>query len=269
MINCPKCGAGNQVGTLFCRSCGDRLNLDEIRPPTEDEVRRAQGFDLWKWLRIARRAAVFALVIFFLYVIVGFFRQPAVTAIAVPAGAEKVAAEKKTDALFRVGLKPAVQPFSSSELTALADGMLGLPVQAENAGMALAPEHMEVEVLPSGLLRATLRCRLMGMTVYNTVIYKVETGDNGPSVRPVTALFGRIHLPGFAQSFVTGRLEALFANSPDLQYLKTHASAVSVDGGDGLLTLTLPAGIRDAAMRDELQRVIEVRAARKKTDAPK
>ena len=111
-------------------------------------------------------------------------------------------------------------------------------------------------------MRATLRCRLMGMAVFNTAIFRVETGDAGPSVRLVTAMFGAIHLPGFAQSFVTGRLESVLAASPEAKYLKGHASAAAVDMDAGRLSLTLPAGISDKATRDELEQALAARAAR-------
>ncbi|MBR6471691.1 MAG: zinc ribbon domain-containing protein [Victivallales bacterium] len=32
MFRCPKCGTDNMLTAIFCRGCGERLNLDEIRP---------------------------------------------------------------------------------------------------------------------------------------------------------------------------------------------------------------------------------------------
>ena len=32
MLRCPKCGADNLLSAVFCRSCGDRLDLDKIKP---------------------------------------------------------------------------------------------------------------------------------------------------------------------------------------------------------------------------------------------
>ncbi|MBQ4479656.1 MAG: zinc ribbon domain-containing protein [Victivallales bacterium] len=32
MLRCPKCGTDNMLTAIFCRGCGERLNLDEIRP---------------------------------------------------------------------------------------------------------------------------------------------------------------------------------------------------------------------------------------------
>lgn len=34
MLNCPKCGADNLLTAIFCRNCGERLELAEIKPDT-------------------------------------------------------------------------------------------------------------------------------------------------------------------------------------------------------------------------------------------
>ncbi|MBO7621331.1 MAG: zinc-ribbon domain-containing protein, partial [Victivallales bacterium] len=44
MINCPKCGADNLLNAIFCRTCGEKLNLDELKPtevgPSEEDKKR-------------------------------------------------------------------------------------------------------------------------------------------------------------------------------------------------------------------------------------
>jgi hypothetical protein len=32
MLKCPKCGTDNLLSAVFCRGCGEKLNLDEIKP---------------------------------------------------------------------------------------------------------------------------------------------------------------------------------------------------------------------------------------------
>ena len=32
MIKCQKCGFENQMGSIFCRECGEKLNMDAIDP---------------------------------------------------------------------------------------------------------------------------------------------------------------------------------------------------------------------------------------------
>ena len=30
MVVCPKCRADNQIGAIFCRECGDKLEIEEV-----------------------------------------------------------------------------------------------------------------------------------------------------------------------------------------------------------------------------------------------
>ena len=35
MVTCPKCGYDNELGRIFCHSCGTKLNLQEIKSTNE------------------------------------------------------------------------------------------------------------------------------------------------------------------------------------------------------------------------------------------
>ena len=38
MLRCPKCGTDNLLSAVFCRGCGERMNLDEIKPDDFDKL---------------------------------------------------------------------------------------------------------------------------------------------------------------------------------------------------------------------------------------
>ena len=38
MLKCPKCGTDNLLSAVFCRGCGARMNLDEIKPDDFDKL---------------------------------------------------------------------------------------------------------------------------------------------------------------------------------------------------------------------------------------
>jgi len=42
MLICPKCGYDNHLGLVFCHACGEKLNLENIKPPTPVEKKRQQ-----------------------------------------------------------------------------------------------------------------------------------------------------------------------------------------------------------------------------------
>lgn len=42
-IKCSKCGFENQMGAIFCRQCGEKINMNEITPESLDENRNKAG----------------------------------------------------------------------------------------------------------------------------------------------------------------------------------------------------------------------------------
>jgi len=40
MIKCQKCGFENQLGAIFCRQCGGKLDLEELRPEVKDKKKQ-------------------------------------------------------------------------------------------------------------------------------------------------------------------------------------------------------------------------------------
>ena len=40
MIKCQKCGFENQLGAIFCRQCGGKLELDALRPEVKDKKKQ-------------------------------------------------------------------------------------------------------------------------------------------------------------------------------------------------------------------------------------
>jgi hypothetical protein len=65
MIVCTKCGHENQMGRIFCFQCGERLDLEAVKPPKEakefwgkvrrkERIRQGRGMGLavWRWSRL-------------------------------------------------------------------------------------------------------------------------------------------------------------------------------------------------------------------------
>jgi len=65
MVNCKKCGHENELGRIFCYQCGEKLDLETIKPPNQAEgfwkkihhrERKRQGRTLpqqaWRWGKV-------------------------------------------------------------------------------------------------------------------------------------------------------------------------------------------------------------------------
>ena len=49
MIKCQKCGFENQMGSIFCRECGEKLNMDAIDPnKLQKDVNKEKSIKLAK-----------------------------------------------------------------------------------------------------------------------------------------------------------------------------------------------------------------------------
>ncbi|OGV50303.1 MAG: hypothetical protein A2X49_16170 [Lentisphaerae bacterium GWF2_52_8] len=46
VFKCTNCGHENQLGAIFCRSCGGKLNIEEMRPEVKDDRPRMGIFSL-------------------------------------------------------------------------------------------------------------------------------------------------------------------------------------------------------------------------------
>ena len=271
MINCPKCGAGNDVGVLFCRNCGDRLDLQAVRP----EVRRGRTGKDWDAARIAGTVFKLFMVVVLLYVLFlgwGLFARPAGMSGSVSDDTVKETAQKKLDAMFVTAYKvPKTYEFTSEELTALADSQFRLPVAAptEGAGLVILPEHMEILVRSSNTLQAFLRVKMWGMTVYNTVLFRLEPAEeDGPvKIRVLASQFGTTSVPDFLRDRFLARFHTMVADTPELAFVLKYGKEMTAE--DGTLKFTIPAAMTEKGTNREIYQDLLKIAPRHKSSGRK
>jgi len=70
MMQCPNCGTGNRLGAIFCRSCGTKLELDQVTSQTFEQVTGIVPKDKVDKKKQVRRIIVNVLRLVFLAVIV-------------------------------------------------------------------------------------------------------------------------------------------------------------------------------------------------------
>ncbi|MCG3149998.1 MAG: hypothetical protein PCFJNLEI_03465 [Verrucomicrobiae bacterium] len=64
MLQCPKCNYDNELGRIFCHSCGAKLDLSQIKPPTEGAKRaRRLKQGLARTIRLVVQLVIVALLI--------------------------------------------------------------------------------------------------------------------------------------------------------------------------------------------------------------
>jgi hypothetical protein len=72
MLECPKCGYNNELGRIFCHSCGTKLDLSQIKPPSEGaKMRRRIQRSVGRTIRILVETAIAGALIFSIFLMCG------------------------------------------------------------------------------------------------------------------------------------------------------------------------------------------------------
>lgn len=238
MIKCSKCSAENMLGAIFCRSCGTKLNIEDLRPETDNQRRQREGIHFG---RIIYRLVVLALLFSVLAVLVGLFLPPSLRPVSSLSVAEQATAEKKFQSLSNVTMsKPQdTVTFSAAELTALANThLLGGKAAGDANTLVLVPEQVTVDLLSSGYLLVTLKSQLMGkVPVYSTVVAGVTGNENDLVVSVFKVNAGRVPLPQAAWPFVLQRIEPVFSGNQDLVRVRKDISSVEITDNSATIHL--------------------------------
>ena len=144
MVICTKCGYDNELGRIFCHSCGAKLNLSEIKSPSQG------GKDLTKKKKGAKGAMLRRVVniVILLAVIATFFlalQVPALRPISTT-NEDLTSVDKKRFDLDGLNLQksPLTIKISETELNAFID-TLG-PKKGEAKGVSITPSKLQVEL---------------------------------------------------------------------------------------------------------------------------
>jgi hypothetical protein len=210
MINCPKCGADNLIGAIFCRTCGEKLNIEDLSPEVFDAPPEPLAAKIG---RIGGRVVLFLLIVGIVGVLVGLFWPAKVTykgSLDQNAGAK---AGRKYQAVQTPSpnLPPEV-PFSSDEATSIANQELGLP--RTQAG-SRKPMLLSIEFLGNGNCKFILKSLLFSQVpMFVTVIATPEVSSPGSvsfQVRKVQV--GALPLPGGLRKLGLDQFRALDATT--------------------------------------------------------
>lgn len=156
MLICPKCGYDNELGRIFCHQCGQKLDLDAIKPPSRGgkSLKTKKGFSLGTWIR---RAVGLALLLALLFVGYQMLQLPQLP--SKPSDTEVTAAEKKWAAVERmVNSKKAGRiEASPAEVKAF---LATVKIEKRDLKWGFVPERFWIDVQPGAVkvyVLATMR----------------------------------------------------------------------------------------------------------------
>ncbi|MDT8389569.1 MAG: zinc ribbon domain-containing protein [Lentisphaeria bacterium] len=242
-VSCEKCGAKNPLGEIYCKSCGEKLNVQAIQ---EELQRRKDSFtldDFKHYFRIVRSLLVWLALALVVVILVGLFLPVDMGKGVKLTTDERENLEKKYTRVMAECSGTAANPqkehaFSQGELTFLANWMAGLDqADDEDPGFALAPIDISVQPLSSGYVRLVLRSRAMKkLKVYSTLVGRFVEKNGTYQFVGTSAKVGKISLPGI-QGIVEKRFKPLFSDARQLDTLSKKAATVDVYDGQIVLKI--------------------------------
>jgi hypothetical protein len=233
MLTCPKCGYDNELGRIFCHQCGQKLDINQIKPPSRGgkSLRKKRALDLGQILRWTVRLILLGALVWIIYSIA---QVPPLKALETT-DADLVSFYKKRDALENaIALKRAVNlTFTQAEVNKFLDTLkLEKP---EGKGLVMSVTDLQVE-LERDEATAIILGKVGIGTTWEKQLYIRYTGTPGVAdgrfvFTPVTARIGTLKVPRFVlerTGLVQGWYRQLFGQLEEKRLLEA-ASKVQSD----------------------------------------
>lgn len=220
MLQCPKCGTDNLLNAIFCRGCGERLELENLTPESfqENKPSKAQ-----RVARIVNIGIGIALSLLIVIVAVGALYPVSGRIAEAEPGLE---AQKNYSTLLKRGKKKSLT-FSNEDATALVNkqfttfsGTAGIPT----------PQSVTVLFLGDGDVKLILSAKLKFINLHTTLIATPAFPSPGNMTLEVkSAKLGFLPLPAALRPKLTNNFTTIAKST--LESARTRiASATILDG---------------------------------------
>jgi hypothetical protein len=236
------------MGNLFCRSCGVRLNMDQVEEQFRKDHSGLGKENRKRIYKVIRKVVSLVLLLLVLAVLAGLFLSVPIRVEGGLSSEGLAAAKMKYHSLrTKTPKRPGSElscTFSSNEVTALAGQMAGLDgkTDAEEGGaLALEPKAITVELLASGYVRAVLQSEtIKKIKVYTTLIGRPEVSNGALQMRIYSAKIGRVPMVGPLKNIAVSRFAVLFENQAGLNELCQRIDEVEIAADKATLTIIAP-----------------------------
>lgn len=250
MIRCKECDEDNLLGTIFCRSCGAKLSIEDMKP---EDVNKALGKNRGskKLGKIIRNTMSLCVLLFVTGTLILVMLPPALP------GEMSVNAAEASNKFNQIknGDFPAGNPtrtFTWEEATAVAREKLRLRpedreavikerIEQNKENPVLEPSDIWIEFVGDDRVRITVKQVIYNkIPIYNSVEGKLQISDGQLTLKPKKYGAGRIGAVPFEPLYevIEDRVKAAKSNnSAEVDAFCKKVSAFAFQG-DGTLALT-------------------------------
>ena len=239
-LKCPKCGTDNLLTSIFCRGCGEKLDLNAMKP---DTVQKAGGDKAKKKTSPAAKAVTAGLTVLLILFIAAFFcptgglkgNEPSEQAKKDFQALQKTksaSSGKKKNKNKKTAPAPA-QPksftFNDDDSTALANKTLGLP---KKEGNEVLPQNLSVRYQEDNTLQLILTCKLFGFLPMDNVLYvKAEMNSGKLEFTPLSARIGFIPMIGGSLIDIVVQKITPTVDNSTLKTVRNNIKSISTSKG--------------------------------------
>lgn len=187
MIKCPQCGEENQVGSIFCRGCGDQLDLDKVRPA---DLKRGGEETKVKTSFVIVRNFIILMILFAIgATTIAAFMKPEIPTYT-ELNAEQTKTALKKFRKFRKGPPGSEHTFDINEFQMLTTLVLKLSEEEKikaheqrvgsDSSSYVIPDALYVEFLPPNETKFILNSKLFNkINFYTTLVGTALGSKNG------------------------------------------------------------------------------------------
>ncbi len=251
-LKCPECGTDNMLTAIFCRGCGKKLNLAEMKP---DAIAKDESTKKMRKTTTAEKiiySVVCTLLVLFILALFCPVSGPKGDGASPDAeknfeAVKKAASPAATPAKKKRGKKteekekeePAAAKdftFTSEDATAVLNKAMGLPRSGSDQ---VVPSHFSIAFLDGNAAKVVVTNKLFGTLPMDSVC-KVTFTCNGKGQLDVTvtsARIGLVPLPGSLSKFSIEKIRPLVDGCNDLNNIKGKVQSASTV--EGTLTFKL------------------------------
>ena len=224
MIKCKECGHDNELGAIFCRECGGKLDVEAIQPDMIDKKASKNVVGILRNL-------ISALLLIGLIVVLGLMFYPEkMVAIELNPSEQSAARDKLNSMLSKIGglYGDDKYTFSADDVTYLYNNELTKDEDGDSsAGFII--DDMLFEVDDDGFVKITLKGKLFGK-IPTTFSLTGIVNSEPFSFAVKNAEMGHLPVPGFGQDKVVEK----FTSGIDKGIMKQIR--------DGIVSVTLSNG---------------------------
>ena len=195
LLKCDECGFDNQLGAIFCRECGAKLDVEAMRPEVKEHKAKINFGDL------ARNLLAVAVLGGLAFAIGMMFYPEKSTPVDLDAKAITATDTKFQSLINKIGgeQEEATYIFTPDEVTYLYNNKL--TDSAEGGGYSIDKLHVSVDPYENVVLLAD--AKMFGASVSFKLVGKIV--DDKAKLEVISAKMGHLSIPGFARDKIVNK----------------------------------------------------------------